>query len=1085
MSKDLPSIEDFAEKNNLPSIDDYLIEDVIQELPSVDDFIEKENTNIEDLLEEVKSELPSIEDFIDKEEEDLSEESINIFDSFDETQIVKESQENKEDIIDAIKELIADVRNDIPQIPEIKYYDDELEKLCEIIDQVRLEIPEEIERLEKNIEGVKSQIPDLSWIYEDFENVSDRIETLRERIEANINSLIEENEIKFFEDKIDKIEIRDNVRKLDEKYQKEKDDIWNELKQSSLKIWEYHKEFKDDDRKLKKQITNEYNSLKQGLEEKIKEINENSVKTDQVLLNYFEILKEEISGLPKVKYYDEDLKHVTKDIKDLYDLVETIKIGQKSLQENLLTESRQEKESIVVTPDPLTPMDQKFATLDDLANHYRIFINRIQTQLSSMGGGGETRLEFLDDIDRDSAKQNGNLLIYNGSKWVGITSTSLGSGGGGSGGEDLNSTLILGNTSSIGMSVGIVTSTGFVGNLTGNADTATYSNGSGISTYATSSGISTVSEGLTGTPDIQIGNITGIDATFSGNVSIAGTLTYEDVTNVDSIGIITARNGAIIKAGTATTALIVEGDARVVGILTIGTSSITLDGGSNQVNVGSGVTIHHTNGVQVGGNTLHSSGLTINQLNVSGIITASSFKGNLSGIAATSTYSITSGVSTNSTLLGDQIPSYYLNYNNFTNTPTLLSQFNNDVGFATVSYIDSQIGLSTAGLSSINYVNNLVSISTFSGNYNDLTNLPQIPSIVGLSSEEYVDNLVAISTFSGDYNDLTNQPFIPSIVGLASEGYVNNLVSISTFSGDYNDLSNTPTIPSDTGDLTNGAGFVTSSIIVGYATEEYVDSLVAISTFSGNYNDLTNTPSIPSIVGLASEDYVDTSIANLIDTAPSTLDTLNELAAALGDDPNFATTITNSLASKANLSGANFTGIVTASTFVGNLTGNADTSTYASSSGLSTYSNVSGIATSAEGLTGTPNVTIGTLSATTGNFSGVVTSTSYSLPDGLMSSGTQTTTTISETSIDSFSATDYRSAKYQIQITKGSEYQITEIFVVHDGSNSYQTEYATVKTGTTLSSFSSDIDTGNVRLLATPSSVDSTTFKIIRTLIEI
>jgi hypothetical protein len=39
--------------------------------------------------------------------------------------------------------------------------------------------------------------------------------------------------------------------------------------------------------------------------------------------------------------------------------------------------------------------------------------------------------------------------------------------------------------------------------------------------------------------------------------------------------------------------------------------------------------------------------------------------------------------------------------------------------------------------------------------------------------------------------------------------------------------------------------------------------------------------------------YVDTAIANLVDTAPGTLDTLNELAAALGDDPNFATTITN------------------------------------------------------------------------------------------------------------------------------------------------------------------------------------------------
>jgi len=43
-------------------------------------------------------------------------------------------------------------------------------------------------------------------------------------------------------------------------------------------------------------------------------------------------------------------------------------------------------------------------------------------------------------------------------------------------------------------------------------------------------------------------NITGI-ATFGGNVSIAGTLTYEDVTNVDSIGIITARSGIVVTAG--------------------------------------------------------------------------------------------------------------------------------------------------------------------------------------------------------------------------------------------------------------------------------------------------------------------------------------------------------------------------------------------------------------------------------------------------------------------------------------------------------------------------------------------------------
>lgn len=54
--------------------------------------------------------------------------------------------------------------------------------------------------------------------------------------------------------------------------------------------------------------------------------------------------------------------------------------------------------------------------------------------------------------------------------------------------------------------------------------------------------------------------------------------------------------------------------------------------------------------------------------------------------------------------------------------------------------------------------------------------------------------------------------------------------------------------------------------------------------------------------------YVDNKVSDLIDSAPGTLDTLNELAAALGDDPNFATTMTNSLASKLSLSGGTMTG---------------------------------------------------------------------------------------------------------------------------------------------------------------------------------
>ena len=65
-----------------------------------------------------------------------------------------------------------------------------------------------------------------------------------------------------------------------------------------------------------------------------------------------------------------------------------------------------------------------------------------------------------------------------------------------------------------------------------------------------------------------LGAIEATGLTVNGNVSIAGTLTYEDVKNVDSIGIITARSGAVIQTGAATTALVVEGDTRVTGIVT-------------------------------------------------------------------------------------------------------------------------------------------------------------------------------------------------------------------------------------------------------------------------------------------------------------------------------------------------------------------------------------------------------------------------------------------------------------------------------------------------------------------------------------
>ena len=92
-----------------------------------------------------------------------------------------------------------------------------------------------------------------------------------------------------------------------------------------------------------------------------------------------------------------------------------------------------------------------------------------------------------------------------------------------------------------------------------------------------------------------------------------------------------------------------------------------------------------------------------------------------------------------------------------------------------------------------------------------------------------------------------------------------------------------------------------------YSSLTGAPTLATVAT-SGSYNDLSNTPTIPSLTGYATEAYVDTSVANLVDSAPATLDTLNELAAALGDDANFATTVTNSIANITNVVALTHTG---------------------------------------------------------------------------------------------------------------------------------------------------------------------------------
>ncbi len=111
------------------------------------------------------------------------------------------------------------------------------------------------------------------------------------------------------------------------------------------------------------------------------------------------------------------------------------------------------------------------------------------------------------------------------------------------------------------------------------------------------------------------------------------------------------------------------------------------------------------------------------------------------------------------------------------------------------------------------------------------------------------------------------------------------------------DTTEIPTVPTNIGAFDNDVGYLTQhQSLANYPKKT---ELANVAT-SGDYTDLINTPTIPSTEGLATETYVQNKIAEVVNSAPGTLDTLNELAQALGNDPNFATTMATELGKKAN-----------------------------------------------------------------------------------------------------------------------------------------------------------------------------------------
>jgi len=197
------------------------------------------------------------------------------------------------------------------------------------------------------------------------------------------------------------------------------------------------------------------------------------------------------------------------------------------------------------------------------------------------------------------------------------------------------------------------------------------------------------------------------------------------------------------------------------------------------------------------------------------------------------------------------------------------------------------------------------------GNGSQLTGLPASYTDTNANSaidarvtKSFIDNLnVDADTLDG----LSSNAFATASQGSLADSAVQpgNLSTVAT-TGSYTDLINKPTLFSGSyTDLTNKPTLGTAAA---------TDATAYATAAQGAKADTALQSS--ALTGYATETYVGTQISNLVDAAPTTLNTLNELAAALGDDPNFATSIASTIGNK--LSTADFTS--TADTWLGTKT---------------------------------------------------------------------------------------------------------------------------------------------------------------------
>lgn len=248
----------------------------------------------------------------------------------------------------------------------------------------------------------------------------------------------------------------------------------------------------------------------------------------------------------------------------------------------------------------------------------------------------------------------------------------------------------------------------------------------------------------------------------------------------------------------------------------------------------------------------------------------------------------------------------------------------------------------------------------------------------------------------------------------------------------------------------------TDDIEEGSSNVYYTDTRArgAVSAGSGlSYNSGTGEFTVDTDV-IANKSYVDTAVSNLVDGAPGLLDTLNEIAAAINDDANYFTTISNGLAAKLDLAGGTLTGALTLDADPSNAL-HAATKQYVDSAASSAQTAAETTADAAlanvlDGDTDFEHLDISSVSrqmaGTTGNI-----------------------VTAAATTVISWHHGSYRTAKILVKAKHGTHTHVSEVIITLDTSDNIAlNEYGITTTNGSLMTIDADINNSNVRLRVTP-----------------